>query len=261
MVGQGASSEIDDDQSLVNFLRGCKHSLERFKEKIDLYYALRHSLPLVYSKWDPLLPINRKLIRQGFFLPLPQTVTPDGPRVILMRLGVIDPNTTEGTIEDVFRVQAMYFALCTRDDDNMVVAGQTSVMDMRNVTMAHMLQMSPSLMKKVGLLAQDANPLRQKGMHYINMSSALEGLLNLFRKFFNEKMTSRVSCDGCRLSILLLICMLFLSYRCTSTIPTLVRCTSRYQSQCCPVSTEVIRGQSRRLWIIGRSVCWTTGTT
>lgn len=182
-----------DDQFLVNFLRGCKHSLERFKEKIDLYYTLRQSLPLIYSKWDPLLPLNLYLIRLGFFLPLPKTVTPDGPRVILNRIGLIDPNTTDGTIEDAFRVQAMYFALCTRDDDNMVVAGQTALMDMHNMTMAHMMAMSPSLMKKMGLLAQDANPLRQKGMHYINLSAGLEGFLNLMRKFFNEKMTSRVS--------------------------------------------------------------------
>lgn len=30
----------DDDQFLVNFLRGCKYSLEKAKQKFDLYHTL-----------------------------------------------------------------------------------------------------------------------------------------------------------------------------------------------------------------------------
>ena len=182
-----------DDQFLVNFMRGCKHSLERFKEKVDLYYTLRSSLPLIYSRWDPLLPENRRLIQSGMFLPLPKTASPDGPRVLLMRVGVQDPEWDKNRLEFVFRVQAMYLAICARDDDNIIVAGQQVVVDMQRVSMAHMLKIPHALMKKMSLVAQDANPLRQKGMHYINMNSTLEGLLNCNRKFFNEKMTNRVS--------------------------------------------------------------------
>lgn len=38
-----------DDQWLAAFLRGCKFSLERAKEKIDLYYSLRTTAPELYS--------------------------------------------------------------------------------------------------------------------------------------------------------------------------------------------------------------------
>lgn len=34
-----------DDQFLVNFLRGCKHSLEKTKSKMDRFYALRTKYP------------------------------------------------------------------------------------------------------------------------------------------------------------------------------------------------------------------------
>jgi hypothetical protein len=34
-----------DDQTLITFLRGCKFSLERTKEKLDTYYTMRTALP------------------------------------------------------------------------------------------------------------------------------------------------------------------------------------------------------------------------
>jgi hypothetical protein len=32
-------------QTLIAFLRGCKFSLERTKEKLDMYYTMRTALP------------------------------------------------------------------------------------------------------------------------------------------------------------------------------------------------------------------------
>lgn len=38
-----------DDQLLVSFLRGCKFSLEKTKNKIDRFYALRSKLPEYFN--------------------------------------------------------------------------------------------------------------------------------------------------------------------------------------------------------------------
>lgn len=35
----------DDDQFLIQFLRGCKYSLERAKEKLDLFFSLKSKYP------------------------------------------------------------------------------------------------------------------------------------------------------------------------------------------------------------------------
>lgn len=40
------------------------------------------------------------------------------------------------------------------DDDNAIVAGIVNVMDLEGVTMAHFLQMTPSLMKKMVVSGQ-----------------------------------------------------------------------------------------------------------
>lgn len=38
-----------DDQLLVAFLRGCKYSLEKAKQKIDNFYAMRGAVPELYK--------------------------------------------------------------------------------------------------------------------------------------------------------------------------------------------------------------------
>ncbi len=41
-----------DDQILVNYLRGCKYSLEKAKQKFDLNFTLRTLMPDVVGKVD-----------------------------------------------------------------------------------------------------------------------------------------------------------------------------------------------------------------
>jgi hypothetical protein len=54
-----------DDQFLVTFLRGCKFSLEKAKQKFDLYYTVRSHLPEVMLNRDPLEERLRAIIRLG----------------------------------------------------------------------------------------------------------------------------------------------------------------------------------------------------
>lgn len=42
-----------DDQFLLFFLRGCKFSLEKAKQKYDLYYTVRSGLPEIIGNRDP----------------------------------------------------------------------------------------------------------------------------------------------------------------------------------------------------------------
>lgn len=41
-----------DDQFLIQFLRGCKYSLERAKEKLDLYFTLKSKYPQMFAPTD-----------------------------------------------------------------------------------------------------------------------------------------------------------------------------------------------------------------
>lgn len=54
-----------DDQFLVTFLRGCKFSMEKAKQKFDLYYTVRSHLPEVMLNRDPLNERLKLIIRLG----------------------------------------------------------------------------------------------------------------------------------------------------------------------------------------------------
>lgn len=56
---------ILDDQFLLTFLRGCKFSLERTKEKIDMHYTLKTVTPEIYENRDPFLPEIQKVLSVG----------------------------------------------------------------------------------------------------------------------------------------------------------------------------------------------------
>ena len=74
-------------QILKQFLRGCKFSLERSKEKLDNFHLVKGALPewfdrsekwpffqnvsLSGKRWDPSEPGVAELLKQGVYLPLP----------------------------------------------------------------------------------------------------------------------------------------------------------------------------------------------
>ncbi|XP_052871525.1 retinol-binding protein pinta-like, partial [Anopheles cruzii] len=62
-----------DDQFLMTFLRGSKHSLERAKEKLDMYYSVRTSMPELMRNRDPEEAKIKELIELGSLIPLPNT--------------------------------------------------------------------------------------------------------------------------------------------------------------------------------------------
>ncbi|XP_053684677.1 alpha-tocopherol transfer protein-like [Sabethes cyaneus] len=183
-----------DDQFLVAFLRGCKYSLERAKEKLDMFYTVRTMSPELIRTRDPEDPRTRAIIRLGVGLALPNTEAADSPRIILVRPAAYDP--AQFTISEIIRVSTMINDLMMMEDDNFVVAGQIGILDLANVTMAHFLQFTPSFVKKMTLMSQEASPLRQKGFHYINTPHGFEVVFNMFKNFMSEKNKSRLYVHG-----------------------------------------------------------------
>ncbi|XP_059608766.1 retinol-binding protein pinta-like [Phlebotomus argentipes] len=178
------------DQFLVGFLRGCKWSLERAKEKIEDFYTLRGRIPELMKGRDPLDKRTRKLIRTGVGLPLPLTEAPGKPRIMLIRPAAYDPALF--TFADVMKVGNMIGDVLLLEDDNMMIAGQIDILDLADVSAGHFMQMNPGLMRKITLLTQKANPMRQIETHCINTPPGFETIFNMFKGFVNEKQRNRI---------------------------------------------------------------------
>merc|ERR1719341_1266981 len=95
---------LKDDAYLTMFLRGCKFSLERTKEKLDFHHTVRGNLPSWFDSWDPRQPQLQAILKAGMYLPL-KGYDRHGRRVILMRAGGSDPNTMKK--EEEFKVSTM----------------------------------------------------------------------------------------------------------------------------------------------------------
>ncbi|KAG4070474.1 hypothetical protein HA402_005706 [Bradysia odoriphaga] len=179
-----------DDQFLISFLRGCKYSLERAKQKIDMYYTYRTHLPEIVGNRDPYDTKINEVIKKGVTLPLPIIGSPGSPRIIFFRMNSYDPSRLR--IEEIMKVFTMMNDILLIEDDSSVVAGQICVCDLANISMGHIIQMQPAFLKKAIMIWQESSPIRQKGVHYINAPKIFEQMFALVKSLLNEKMRNRL---------------------------------------------------------------------
>lgn len=55
-----------DDQTIIAFLRGCKFSLERTKEKLDMHFTLKTALPEFFHGRDFENKALREILDMGY---------------------------------------------------------------------------------------------------------------------------------------------------------------------------------------------------
>lgn len=189
-----------DDQFLICFLRGCKYSLERAKQKLEAFYTIRTIMPEVHLNRDPHNERLQAIIRLGIGVPLPTTENSDSPRIILIRPGAYDASVY--TLPEVMKISNMIHDILMREDDNYMIAGQIGVLDCANVTLAHFKQFNPAFVKNLTVMSQDASPTRQKGFHFINTPFGFDSVFNVFKSFINDKNKSKLYVHGSNLSSL-----------------------------------------------------------
>lgn len=188
-----------DDWNILRFLRGCKFSLERTKEKLDMFYTCKTAVPEWFANRDPDQPKMRELLEMGTTLPLPG-YDANGCKVMVIRNNVHDPHTT--SMDQVFKASMMIGDSLFEEDEQSGITGMVQVLDMAGMTSGHFLQMTPALAKKAMIVYQDGYPMRPKALHYINTPAAFDTVFNIFKGFMKEKMKKRINIHGSDLSSL-----------------------------------------------------------
>ncbi|GJQ86157.1 hypothetical protein Trydic_g13437 [Trypoxylus dichotomus] len=179
-----------DDQWLLTFLRGCKFSLEKTKEKLDTYYTMRTLVPEFFKDRDPFSPKIQEVLKAGIILPARVPISSDSPKVSLLRNGIYDP--LKITNQDIFKTNLMILDILLMEDDQLVVCGLTGLQDMAGVTVTHMTSSPLSIIKKAFTCFQDAYPIRPKDMHLYNIPSFFETMYAMIKPFMKEKMQKRL---------------------------------------------------------------------
>nr|XP_045595420.1 alpha-tocopherol transfer protein-like isoform X2 [Procambarus clarkii] len=182
-----------DDWTILRFLRGCKFSLQRTKEKLDMFYTCKSLCPEWYKNRDPQDKKMRAILELGLVLPL-NGRSVRGSRVILARPASRDPNTTDVT--DVARTIFLMLDLLFDEDESASITGVEIVIDVSTMTFQHAAQIKPTVIKMIATIIQEGYPMRPKGLNYINTPAAFDTVFNIFKSFMKEKMKKRVHLHG-----------------------------------------------------------------
>jgi len=178
-----------DDQILKQFLRGCKFSLERSKEKLDNFHLVKGALPEWFDRWDPSEPGVAELLKQGVYIPLPG-YDDQGRFVILCSFGKINPAKVRS--EDLMRASNMVIGCAMEGNEQASVRGFVMVNDLSGVKSSHLSLLGPATVKKLMAMMETAWPMRPQAVHLLNPPSLVEGVLGLVKSLQKEKMRQRM---------------------------------------------------------------------
>ncbi|KAK5646345.1 hypothetical protein RI129_004809 [Pyrocoelia pectoralis] len=183
-----------DDQSLITFLRGCKFSLQRAQEKLDYFYTSKTLLTEFFSKRDPYNPDIQEVLKYGAILPLPNTASPGGPRILLHRMGNLNADKVPYHLFQ--KVHFMIMDILMQEDDNCVVSGFEIWSLAKNVTIRYVAQWTPAVMKRINSVVEKGYPLRIKNVYSTHCPSILESVYNLYKSLASDKIGKRMYLYG-----------------------------------------------------------------
>jgi len=177
-----------EDEVYKVFLRGCKYSLERAKEKLDFFYTVKTNLPDWFGNWDPRQEIVQRILKAGIYLPL-RGYDKHGRFVLLMRNGNSDPKTMQ--MEEMFKVSTMVSDLAMKGNLQAIIKGFVLIQDMEGMNASHAMMIGPALAKKAMTVWQDAYPIKPKALHFLNLPPVMESIFNMVQNLQKEKMRKR----------------------------------------------------------------------
>ncbi|XP_042230142.1 alpha-tocopherol transfer protein-like isoform X2 [Homarus americanus] len=182
-----------DDWTILRFLRGCKFSLQRTKEKLDMFYTCKSLCPEWYKNRDPQDKKMRAILELGTCLPLPGYDS-RGRKVVLTRWGEFDPSHIG--LSDLMKVSLAVLDVWMEEDEQASVTAMVMVEDCGGLTFSHLATFTPTFAKKASTIIQEGYPMRPKGLNYINTPAAFDTVFNIFKTFMKEKMKRRTHFHG-----------------------------------------------------------------
>ncbi|KAJ8913655.1 hypothetical protein NQ315_007372 [Exocentrus adspersus] len=178
--------ETPSDNVIEMFLVTNKFSIERTKQRLDMYYTIRTLIPEIYQNSNPRLPEMRNITeKMGLFVPLPKP-SKELHRVYVMKI-VGDPEDF-----DTYKFFANALNMMDVRLHYDIVVGDVYIIDYENLKMGHVVKMTPVHIKKVVTVSEKVFSSRIKGIHLINCPSYVDTLVNISKMIMKPKIANRM---------------------------------------------------------------------
>ncbi|KAF7272956.1 alpha-tocopherol transfer protein-like [Rhynchophorus ferrugineus] len=167
------------------FLIYNKFSIERCKERLDMYYTIRSMTPEMFKRH----PCSSEMVEQSkitYCIPLPK-LAPDNRRIMFNTLSEKygpDSFDMEKYLCHIFNT----FELLIREDLSL---GYHFVFDAKSVKIGHVAKLSPMVVKKASLVMEKVFANRVASIHCFNYNSSLEKPISVIKSLLPSKVASR----------------------------------------------------------------------
>ncbi|WAR12318.1 TTPAL-like protein [Mya arenaria] len=187
-----------DVRYLLGFLRARKFSQLGARELLENYWTVRTKYADWYKDLDPADNHVQDIIKQGVYIPLPGR-DKQGRKLVIVRLGSMDPKGKRNTFDDVMRANLALFDYILLDE-NIQVNGLVFIIDLTGFSRHHFVSTGVENTRKCMIVTQKALPGRIKELHYYNTGPVFESIFNMIRPMMSEKLRNRVHVHGQNLS-------------------------------------------------------------
>ncbi|XP_074039784.1 alpha-tocopherol transfer protein-like isoform X2 [Leptinotarsa decemlineata] len=178
--------EIASDKLITSFLMMNKFSIEKTKERLDMYYTMRSIFPEFFHNRHPLSPHMNKAMDYSYMVPLPKA-TEEGYRVMVLAFSREDLKDFD--MELCFSVQYNVFEQKLQADYQV---SDILIYDLKNATMSILSKLTPTILKKASITLEKTFNNRVKQLHFINLPPYSKNVISLIISCLNKKIAKRV---------------------------------------------------------------------
>ncbi|KAJ8947670.1 hypothetical protein NQ318_009554 [Aromia moschata] len=177
--------ETPDYNMIEWFLVNNKFSIERTKEKLDMYYTIRGLIPEMYDNTTPTSPRMQKARKLVLTCPLPK-LTKDLYRVHVIKI-VGEPE--EFNFYDMCAYILNTLEVRLHED---LALGDIYIGDYEKLKMGHVVKITPVHMKKLSHIFEKVLSNRIKGIHVIQSPSYVDIVVNIAKSVLKPKLARRI---------------------------------------------------------------------
>ncbi|XP_072393923.1 alpha-tocopherol transfer protein-like isoform X2 [Diabrotica undecimpunctata] len=181
-------SEIFADDIMIQyFLTICNFSIERAKQCLDMYYAVRTVIPELYTNTSPTSSDMQTAYEQMNCCPLPD-LTQNLERIIIAKI-----NDVEVDMFNVYKVIAMayvnMFEVIMWED---LCLGQKIIVDFKSLKINQALTMGPKEVRIVGFILEKVWNLQVKEYHFINVPTYADKMVQLCKILLAKALSEKI---------------------------------------------------------------------